>query len=65
MKRFVVTLVVAAVLALGSLFPIARSAYAAPRGPWVTQGYTCFTNSGDVGYSYYNSQSGHYRCFRP
>ena len=62
MKRFVVTLIVAAVLGLGSLFPMARSAAAA--SPWYTYGTPCTTNSGDFGYWYFNANSDRMRCVR-
>ena len=55
MRRFVVTLVVAAILAVASLFPLARSAYAEPppgSGPWRYAGATCPTAQGDVGTLY-------------
>ena len=65
MRRFVVTLVVAAILAVASLFPLARSAYAEPQGgPWRYAGASCPTRSGDVGTLYYNEQKDDYKCFR-
>ena len=67
MRRFVVTLVVAAILAVASLFPLARSAYAEPQpgtGPWRYAGASCPTRSGDVGTLYYNENSDRYQCFR-
>ena len=65
MRRFVVTLVVAAILAVASLFPL--SAYAAPpfgSGPWRFAGASCPTPSGDAGTLYYNENSDRYQCFR-
>ena len=67
MRRFVVTLVVAAILAVASLFPLARSAYAAPpfgSGPWRYAGAACTTDQGDVGTLYYHEQKDAYKCFR-
>ncbi len=47
MRRFIVTLAVAAILAVASLFPLARSAYAEPQGgnrnPWLYYGGPCTT----------------------
>ena len=62
MKRFVITLVVATMLGLGSLFPMARPA--AAESPWYTYYQQCTTNSGDFGYWYYNANSDRMRCVR-
>ena len=66
MRRFVVTLVVAAILAVASLFPLARSASAAPSGnsPWRDAAGACPTPSGDVGRLYYHETNDNYHCFR-
>ncbi len=62
MRQFVVTLVVAAILAVASLFPLARSAYAYPHGDgaWRWAGAYCTTDQGEFGILFYHTKSDAY-----
>ena len=65
MRRFIITLVIAAVLGVGSLFPMARSAHA--ESPWIYAGSAWQLQSGDYSSNYvwyYNTQSGKSHCSR-